>query len=254
MPKSVKIQEAMVLAAGLGTRMRPLTLKTPKPLVHVAGQALLQYAFDMLAKAGVQKLVVNVHHLADQIEDYVAKYAPCETVISDERKELLDSGGGIKRALPYFSQDQILLLNADTFWVESAALDDNLSQMMDHFDPDRMDILLMVVPMSRTTGHTGKGDFATDAQGHLKRFKADNESEGEDALIYAGAAILKTDIFDGVSDDIFSLNQCFDKAISAGTLYGYAMHGHWITVGTIAAIKDAEDEVARLSGIGLRRV
>lgn len=250
MSKYVKIHEAMVLAAGLGTRMRPLTLKTPKPLVHVAGQTLLQYAFDMLAKAGVQKLVVNVHHLADQIEDYVATHAPCETVISDERAELLDSGGGIKRALAHFSQDQILLLNADTFWLENAALDDNLSLMINQFDPDYMDILLMVVPITRTTGHTGQGDFKIDEQGRLARYKGNDESDGDGALIYAGAAILKTDIFDGISDDIFSLNRCFDQAISEGKLYGYAMHGHWITVGTTKAIQDAEDEVARFTRSG----
>lgn len=224
--------------------MRPLTDKTPKPLVEVNGKALLQYSLDAAKEAGIEKLVVNVHHLADQVESYLKDQNDFDVSISNERAELLDSGGGITNALPLINDDVFMLLNADTFWLDNQAKDvSNLTALNSFFDGSKMDILLMCVPISRTTGHTGKGDFKIDGQGRLERHKG----EEDDALIYAGVAILHRRIFDGIIDRKFSLNRCFDEAISHDKLFGYVMHGSWLTVGTVDAISEAEAAIKRIS-------
>lgn len=240
-----KIQ-AMILAAGLGTRMRPLTLKVPKPLVKVGGKPLLQYAFDALSAAHITKIVVNVHHLADQIETYVEGLEEFDIQISDERSELLDSGGGIKQALPILSGDYIVLLNADTFWIERPELPDNISYLLKAFVPETMDILLMLAPLDRTTGHEGRGDFVMDDDHRLERLTDDSAKGHGPPMIYAGAAIIKKSIFDNIKEQKFSLNRCFDAAIDEGTLFGHIMHGHWITVGTMDAIEEAERKLSEL--------
>lgn len=224
--------------------MRPLTDKTPKPLVEVNGKALLQYSLDAANEAGIEKLVVNVHHLADQIENYLKDQQDFDVAISDERVELLDSGGGITNALALISDDVFMLLNADTFWLDDQKEDlSNLSALNSLFDESKMDILLMCVPISRTTGHTGNGDFKIDSLGCLERHKG----EEDDALIYAGVAILHRRIFNDITDREFSLNRCFDDAISHGKLFGYVMHGSWLTVGTVDAISEAEAAIKRIS-------
>lgn len=234
----------MILAAGLGTRMRPLTAKIPKPLVEVNGKTLLQYSLDAAKDAGIENLVVNVHHLANQIENYLNDKTDFSVAISDERQELLDSGGGITNALPLIKDDVFLLLNADTFWIDDRSQDQpNLATLVSMFDESKMDILLMCVPISRTTGHTGKGDFKIDSQGKLERYKG----EENDTLIYAGVAALHRRIFDDITDKKFSLNRCFDEAISHGRLFGYTMHGSWLTVGTVDAISEAEAAVKHIS-------
>lgn len=238
------MKTAMILAAGLGTRMRPLTETIPKPLVEVGGKPLLQYCLDAVEKAGLEKAVVNVHYLPDQIIDYLNDHADFPIYISDERDELLDSGGGITNALGELGKDPFLLLNADTFWLEDNHVEhDNLTSLINVFDKDNMDILLMLAPISRTTGHTGSGDFSIDESGRLAR----NNQPGQDALIYAGAAIIHPRIFDGIKDRKFSLNRCFDEAISKGRLFGHLMHGHWITVGTMDAIADAESAIEKFT-------
>lgn len=233
----------MILAAGLGNRMRPLTDKTPKPLVKVGGKALLQYSLDAAKEAGIENFVVNVHHLADQIENYLKDQSRFDVVISDEREELLNSGGGITHALPLISQNVFMLLNADTFWIDDQSQDQsNLSTMISVFDERSMDILLMCVPISRTTGHTGIADFKIDDQGKLVRYNGHEE----DALIYAGVAILHRRVFDHITDRIFSFNRCFDDAIAHGRLFGHVMHGSWLTVGTVDAISEAEAAIKRI--------
>lgn len=240
----IKLQ-AMILAAGLGTRMRPLTMKVPKPLVKVGGKPLLQYALDALSAAHITKIVVNVHHLADQIEKYLEGLEGFDIQISDERSKLLDSGGGIKRALPILSGDYILLLNADTFWIEPSDVQDNLSDLCSAFVPESMDILLMLAPLDKTTGHEGPGDFVMNDDHRLVRLK-DSRDQNRPPLIYAGAAIVKTSIFNNIKEHKFSLNKCFDAAINSGTLFGHVMHGHWITVGTMDAIEAAERKLSEL--------
>lgn len=224
--------------------MRPLTEKTPKPLVVVNGKTLLQYSLDAAKEAGIENLVVNVHHLAGQIENYLKDQDSFNVAISDERDELLDSGGGIANALSLINDDVFMLLNADTFWLDDQTEDvSNLSALNLFFDESKMDILLMCVPISRTTGHTGKGDFKIDSQGKLERHKGAED----DALIYAGVAILHKRIFDSITDKKFSLNRCFDEANSHGRLFGHVMHGSWLTVGTVDAISEAEVVIKRIA-------
>lgn len=246
MESKTQIDQAMILAAGLGTRMRPLTLKVPKPLVKVGGKPLLQYALDALNVAQITKIVMNVHHLVDQIERYVEGLTGFDIQISDERFDLLDSGGGIKHALPLFSEKPIILLNADTFWMEQPECADNISVLCNAFVPENMDILLMLVPLDRSTGHEGQGDFVMSDEGRLVRFKDRNLDDNCEPLIYAGVAILKPSIFDDIEARKFSLNRCFDAAIAQGSLFGQIMHGHWITVGTMEAIDEAERKLIEL--------
>lgn len=242
------INTAIILAAGLGTRMRPLTDTIPKPLVEVGGKPLLQYCLDALKPLSIDKAVVNVHYLPDHIISYLNAIPDqgLKISISDERDELLDSGGGTVNALDQIGPNPFLLLNADTFWLDDKNMKhDNLTELTSMFDENAMDILLMVVPISSTTGHTGGGDFSMDTHGRLQRFRGQND----DAIIYAGAAILNPKIFDDITDKKFSLNRCFDTAIEKDRLFGYQMKGHWITVGTMAAIVDAENSIKKHSVI-----
>lgn len=228
---------AMVLAAGLGTRMRPVTDTMPKPLVEVAGKALVDWALDALAAAGVARAVVNVHHFAGRMEGHLAGRTRPAVLVSDEREGLLDSAGGIARALPLLGPEPFLVLNADTFWIDAGR--PNLVRLAEAWDPARMDILLMLADIAHTTGHSGGTDFLAAADGRLSRARGDPAG-----LVYAGAAILHPRIFDDAPAGPHSLNRHFDAAIAAGRLFGLAMEGHWITVGTPDAIAAAEAAVA----------
>ncbi|MGN6771805.1 MAG: nucleotidyltransferase family protein [Rhizobiaceae bacterium] len=232
--------KAMVLAAGLGTRMRPLTEKTPKPLIEVGGKKLLDWGLDSLERAGVAEAIVNIHHLPDRMRAHLAKRTAPHIVISDETERLLESGGGIVKALPLLGPGPFLVLNADTFWVEDGA--PNLSGLALAWDGARMDILLMLAEMDKATGHSGRSDFLLGADGRLVR------SGGDPAgLIYAGAAIVHPRIFAGAKAEPHSLNRYFDLTAAAGRLFGWRMRGRWITVGTPEAIPAAEAAVAAAS-------
>lgn len=236
---------AMVLAAGLGTRMRPLTDSLPKPLVKVSGQTLLDRGLDALSAAGVTRAVVNIHHLGLKITQHVkARHVKGRTIpdiiISDESDRLLDSAGGIVRALPQLGNDPFVILNADTFWIDQDGSD--LEQLALAWDDARMDILLMLASPDNATGHDGSTDFLLAPDGQLARGK-----NAPDGLIYAGVGIIHPRIFAGAKAEPHSLNLYFDRAIAAGRLYGQAMQGHWITVGTPDAIAAAENAVARQS-------
>lgn len=230
---------AMVLAAGLGTRMRPITDTIPKPLVEVSGRTLLDRGLDTLERAGVRRAVVNVHHLADRIVAHVAARPSPALTISDETDRLLDSAGGIVKALPMLGTEPFLVLNADTFWIDADGVH-NLAEMAAAWDPAAMDMLLLTADRSDATGHTGDIDFTVDAQGRLAR--ANGVAEG---VIYAGAIILHPRIFADATPEPHSLNLYFDRAIAAGRLFSHRMRGAWITVGTPDAIAAAEDAVAR---------
>lgn len=229
---------AMVLAAGLGKRMRPITDTMPKPLVPIAGKPLLDRGLDALAAAGVTRAVVNVHHFPDQIRSHLAGRKSPVIEISDESAALLDSAGGIVKALPLLGAEPFLVLNADTFWIEEGEA--NLAALARAWDDARMDILLMVADPAQATGHTGGADFTMDAQGRLER-----NPGGASGMIYAGAAILHPRLFIGAEAVPHSLNRYFDASIAAGRLFGHAMRGRWITVGTPDAIPLAEAAVAR---------
>lgn len=232
-------QEAFVLAAGLGTRMRPITDKIPKPLVKVHGKAMLDYALDALDAAGVTKTVVNVHYLADQIEVHLQGRQGQQIIISDEREKLLDSGGGVAHGLHHFSQDEMFILNADSFWVEGAT--PNLSQMTAQWDAAKMDILLLVAPMTVAVGFDGAGDFFMDGEGRLQR-RGDAKAAH---FVYAGAILMRRDLFDTIDDEVFSLNRLFDTALKNDRLFGVRLDGLWLHVGTPQAIAEAEEAISR---------
>ncbi|MEO0975696.1 MAG: nucleotidyltransferase family protein [Pseudomonadota bacterium] len=226
---------AMILAAGLGKRMRPLTATTPKPLIEVNGQALIDHGMDRLAAAGVKTCVVNVHYLADLVEVHVRRRKDIEILISDERDELLETGGGIRKALPLLGDDPFLQLNADTcYWIEGVK--PNLEHLIDAWDEDRMDALLLVAETVKSVGYSGRGDFELARDGSLTR----RLEKGVTPFAYAGAAILHPRLFEGAPDGPFSINILFDRAIEAGRLFGVQMEGLWLHIGTPDAIRAAE--------------
>ncbi len=224
----------MILAAGLGKRMRPITTTVPKPLVEVAGRALIDHALDRLQAAGIDTAVVNVHYLPDLVEAHLARRRFPKILISDERKKLLDTGGGVARALPKLGADPFLVLNSDSFWIEG--MRPNLDQLIAAYDPERMDALLMLAPTVAAIGYSGPGDFTMDPTGHVQRRRERQVA----AFVYAGAAILHPRLFAGAPEGAFSLNLLFDAAIEKERLYGVRMDGIWLHVGTPEAIREAE--------------
>jgi len=232
---------AMVLAAGLGTRLRPITDTIPKPLVKIAGKPMIDYALDALADAGVERAVVNVHHHADQMLAHLGQYDRLQIIVSDERDRLMNSGGGLAKGIRLLNRQPLLVMNADLFWIEPPAEKTNLQTLADFFDPDRMDMALLCVRLEDTTGHNGKKDFSLADDGRLTRYR-----EGDSQpVVYAGAIAMLPALLDDAPEDAFNLNIYFDKAIASGRLYGLMMHGHWLTVGTPDAIGEAEATLAR---------
>ncbi|MEA2873419.1 MAG: N-acetyl-alpha-D-muramate 1-phosphate uridylyltransferase [Hyphomicrobiales bacterium] len=228
------IDRAMVLAAGLGTRMRPLTDTLPKPLVPVAGKALIDHVLDRLADAGVTEAVVNVHHMADAIEKHVKGRTRPTIEISDERGELLDTGGGVVKALKALGDAPFFHVNSDTIWIEGVM--PNLGRLAAMFDPAEMDAVVLLAATATSIGYEGRGDFTMAPDGRIKR-----RGEREVApFVYAGAAVLSPGLFAGAPKGAFSLNRLFDRAIEAGRLFGLRLEGTWMHVGTPAAIKAAE--------------
>jgi N-acetyl-alpha-D-muramate 1-phosphate uridylyltransferase len=227
-------KRAMVLAAGLGKRMRPITATTPKPLVEVAGKSLIDHGLDRLAAAGIDLAVVNVHYLADLVEHHVLRRAAPRIAISDERDQLLDTGGGILKALHHFDNAPFILLNSDSFWIEGVR--PNLDILIESWNADAMDVLLMVAPTVRSVGYTGRGDFTLSPDGRLTR----RAERAVAPFVYAGAAVLHPRLFETAVDGAFSLNRLFDEAIERERLYGARMEGTWFHVGTPDAIQLAE--------------
>lgn len=227
--------KAMILAAGYGKRMRPLTATTPKPLIEVNGKALIDHGMDRLAAAGVTSCVVNVHYLADLVEVHVRRRRDMEITVSDERAELLDTGGGIARAVPLLGDAPFFQLNADTcYWIEGVK--PNLEHMIEAFDETRMDALLLVAETVKAVGYSGRGDFEMARDGSLTR----RAEKGVTPFAYAGAAILHPRLFKDVPEGAFSMNVLFDRAIAEGRLYGVQMEGLWLHIGTPEAIRAAE--------------
>jgi MurNAc alpha-1-phosphate uridylyltransferase len=232
------IKTAMVLAAGLGKRMRPITDTIPKPLVRVGGRAMLDHALDRLAAAGVETAVVNVHHLAEQIEKHLAGRGRPRIVISDERAALLETGGGIAKALPLIGPGAFLVLNSDSLWIEGPQ--SNVARLIACWDAETMDILLLLASAATSLGYDGRGDFAMDAAGRLRR-----RGEGEVVpFVYAGVAVMKPELFADAPSGAFSLNRLFDRAIAAGRLHGLRLDGEWLHVGTPESVKAADARIA----------
>jgi MurNAc alpha-1-phosphate uridylyltransferase len=228
---------AMVLAAGFGKRMRPLSTHTPKPLIEVAGRALIDHTLDGLAAAGVETAVVNVHYLADLVEAHLARRNAPRIVISDERDEILDTGGGIARALPLLGPEPFVLRNSDSFWIEGVR--SNLDWLTRTWDDAAMDGLLLLASTVRSAGYRGRGDFALGKDGRIAR-RAERTVA---PFVYAGAAILHPRLFQDVPAGPFSLNLLFDRAIAAGRMYGARMDGLWLNVETPDAIRVAEEAI-----------
>jgi len=227
-------RRAMVLAAGLGTRMRPFNGHVPKPLVQVGGKALIDYVLDRLAQAGVERAVVNVHHLADAIERHLAPRQQPQIVISDERRELLGTGGGVIEALPQLGGGPFFHVNSDTIWIDGVK--PNLIRLAAAFDPQRMDALLLVAPTISSVGYTGRGDFAMATDGRLRR----RRERDVVPFVYAGAAILTPAFFAGVPAGPSSMSPLFDRAAEAERLFGLRLDGMWLHVGTPEAVRAAE--------------
>ena len=226
---------AMILAAGLGKRMRPLTASQPKPLVRVAGKALIDHALDRLAEAGVAKAVVNVHYLADALEAHLrAREWPFEILISDERDLLLETGGGMVKALPQLRGDPILIVNSDNIWTDGPQ--DSIRHLARHWDGARMDALLLLIRQASATGHGGRGDFHMDPSGLLSRRKPGRIAP----FVYTGVQLISPRLLDGAPEGAFSTNLLWDRAIAAGRLYGLSHMGQWFDVGTPASIAPTE--------------
>lgn len=223
---------AMVFAAGLGKRMRPLTETTPKPLVRVAGKALIDYVLDDLDEAGVAQAIVNVHHLAGAIEAHIATRSRPRIVLSDERETLLDQGGGIKRVLPYLGEEPFFICNTDAFWKNGGAA--NLRALAELWDAEKMDVALLLAKTEGSVGVDWDGDFDLDAEGRIFR------PPERRRYVYAGVGIIKPQLFAGVAEEVFPLAPYFYAAGRAGRLFGVACETLWLHVGTIAAIGAAE--------------
>lgn len=224
----------MMLAAGLGKRMRPVTATTPKPLIEVGGKALIDHGLDKLQAAGIGQCVVNVHYLADLVEVHLAKRETPRIVISDERGGLLETGGGICKALPLLGEEPFVLLNSDSTWIEGVT--PNLEHLIHQWDGARMDVLLLLSEIVASVGYDGRGDFDMAKDGSLSR----RVERAVTPFAYAGAAILHPRIFADAPEGAFSLNLLFDRAIESGRLHGVQMEGVWLHVGTPEAIAEAE--------------
>jgi MurNAc alpha-1-phosphate uridylyltransferase len=218
----------MLFAAGFGTRMGALTKTRPKPLVEVAGRALLDHALDLTEGLGLRR-VVNAHYFAEQIVDHLAGR---DIKVSHEPGMILETGGGLRRALPIFGSEPVFTMNTDAVWGGSNPLE----QLRAQWNPVRMDALLMCVNPSDAVGHRGAGDFVIGSDGRLTRGAG---------VIYGGVQIMKTDLLAHVAEDAFSLNIIWTQMAALGRLYGMAYDGAWCDVGTPEGVADAEALIAR---------
>jgi N-acetyl-alpha-D-muramate 1-phosphate uridylyltransferase len=230
-------RRAMVLAAGFGTRMAPLTDHKPKPLVAVGGKTLINHVLDRLAAAGVETAVVNVHHFADQVEQHLKPRRLPQIVISDERNALLGTGGGIAKALPQLGNAPFFLANSDTVWIDGVK--PNLERLAAAFDATRMDALLLLAPTTSSVGYAGPGDFFMAPDGQLRR-RPEREIV---PFVYSGVAILSPALFSAAPAGAFPLTVLFSQAAQAGRLHGLRLEGVWMHVGTPEAIAAAESAI-----------
>lgn len=224
---------AMVMAAGLGKRMRPLTATQPKPLVRVAGRPLIDHTLDRLAEAGVRRAVVNVHYLADALEAHLAPRNRPAITISDERPELLETGGGMIKALPYLP-DPFFCLNSDNIWLDGPR--NAFRELSERWNPAEMDALLLVVPHARAANFDGKGDFHLDAMGRITRRKSGRIAP----FIYTGIQIVSHRLLRDAPEGKFGTMLLWERAIAEGRLYGLPFTGLWFEVGTPQAIRPTE--------------
>lgn len=235
----IEITTGMALAAGLGTRMRPLTDDRPKALVEVGGKALLDWAIDRFEAAGVTHTVINIHHFADAMEAHIRAHPDAaHLTISDERDEVLETGGGVVKALPLLGQDPIFVTNIDAIWTDSDAPE--LDRMRAAWDGDQMDVLLLLAPMQATLGFHGAGDFFLGDDGRV----AWRGGAERAPFAYAGVQIMKPSILAGRAVTRFSMTDVWRELVPQGRVFGLPMQSFWMHVGDPRAVADAE---ARLS-------
>jgi N-acetyl-alpha-D-muramate 1-phosphate uridylyltransferase len=226
---------AMIMAAGLGKRMRPLTATRPKPLIEVNGKALLDHVLDKLRHAGVRTVVVNVHYLADALEAHLrSRDYGLEVVISDERDLLMETGGGLVRAAPLIDSDPFLALNSDNLWIDGPA--DTLKLLASHWDGGTMDALLLLVPQARALNHKGLGDFHMDASGRIRRRQRSHVAP----FVFTGIQIVSKRLLRDAPEGPFSTNILWDRAIEEGRCFGAVHQGLWFDVGTPQSIQLTE--------------
>ncbi|MEL6861803.1 MAG: nucleotidyltransferase family protein [Pseudomonadota bacterium] len=225
---------AMVLAAGLGTRMRPLTDATAKPLIEVADRSMIDRLLDNLALAGVERAVVNVHWCADLVEAHLQDRHDLQIVISDEREQVLETGGGLAKARPLLGDDPIFVVNTDAFWEPTGP--GPLKNLAEGFNSELMDELLLLADTKRSLGFPGAGDFFRDDSSALTR-----RGKAEQApWAYAGVRILKPQLYDGQPAEPFSANRIWNDLIPKGRVHGVPLDRFWLHVGDPQALKDAE--------------
>jgi len=226
---------AMVLAAGLGKRMRPLTATRPKPLVVVAGKPLLDHVLDHLRDAGIGRVVVNAHYLADALEAHLKRKASdLDIHISDERDQLLETGGGVARALPLIPEDRFLVANSDNLWVDGPV--DAIELLAQRWDDEKMDALLLLVPLARANCHDGMGDFHMDPLGRIVRRRPSKVAP----FVFTGIQLVSKRLFADAPEGPFSFNLLWDRAIAQGRAYGVTHQGLWFDVGSPPAIAKTE--------------
>ncbi|WP_439532976.1 nucleotidyltransferase family protein [Polymorphobacter sp.] len=234
-------EAAMVLAAGLGKRMRPLTATRPKPLIDVAGRSLLDRALDRIEAAGIGRAIVNVHYFADQVEAALAaRKGPLQISVSDERGQLLETGGGLAKALPMMGSGPVLVANSDNLWIDGAS--DTLRLMANRWNADSMDALLLLVPLARATGYDGRGDFHLDPAGLVRPRSGVRLAP----FVFAGVQIIHPRLFDGEPVEPFTMWRAWNKALEAGRMFGMAHQGLWFHVGTPDSIGTTERVLAGL--------
>lgn len=241
MTSTARPTTAFVLAAGLGTRMRPLTDTLPKPLVPLAGRPMLDHVLDRLAAAGVTRAVVNVHYRADQIERHLAKRTTPAIVMSDERDRLLETGGGAVRALPLLGTAPFIIHNSDSVWLERGA--GNIRRLIDTWNAARMDSIMLLAPVATSLGYDGRGDFHLNDDGTLRRRAGNTDAP----YVFAGVSILHSCMLNGEAERPFSLNRVWDRALAANRLFGIVLDGVWMHVGTPDALAAANAAIARSS-------
>lgn len=235
-----KVTAAMIMGAGLGLRMRPLTDDRPKPLVTVGGKTLIDHSIDRLVAAGVKLVVVNVHYKAEMLQAHLAKRRDVEIVFSDETAQLLDTGGGVVKAMPHFGDHSFFVINSDSIWVENSPA---LATMLAGWDERRMDGLLLLAEMSTAIGYDTKGDFILRPDGHVVRARGNSGA----TYAYPGVQIVHPRLFADAPQGAFSTNIMWDRAIAGQRLFGTVLDGTWIHVGTPQARGEAEAALAALT-------
>jgi len=236
-----KIRHAMIMGAGMGSRMRPLTDDRPKPLVTVAGKTLIDHSIDRLVAAGVTRIVVNVHYKADMLREHLARRHGMEIVISDETEKLLDTGGGVVKAMPHFGGEPFFIVNSDSIWVEGRTA--ALPAMQAAWNAQTMDGLLLLADMETALGYDGDGDFALDGEGRITRAR----DRDQQPWAYPGIQIVHPRLFADAPAGAFSTNMVWDRAIAARRLSGIVLDGVWLHVGTPQARDEAQEYLSEVS-------